>query len=67
MKHTFFFCIAAALTLAACTNDDENLNGGPVAAQVTAGIDVTQTREPVHPARHGQTVMPSAFPPQAIR
>ena len=44
MKHIFFFCIAAALTLAACTNDDENLNGGPVAAQVTAGIDVTQTR-----------------------
>lgn len=44
MKHTFFFCIAAALTLAACTNDDENLNGGPVAAHVTAGIDVTQTR-----------------------
>ena len=32
------FLAAAALTLAACSNDDENLNGGPVAAQVTAGI-----------------------------
>ena len=38
------FLAAAALTLAACSNDDENLNGGPVAAQVTAGIGGVQTR-----------------------
>lgn len=44
MKHTLFFCIAAALTLAACTKDDENLDSGPVAAQVTAGIGWAQTR-----------------------
>ena len=38
------FLAAAALTLTACSNDDENLNGGPVAAQVTAGIGGVQTR-----------------------
>ena len=38
------FLAAAALTLAACSNDDENLNGGSVAAQVTAGIGGVQTR-----------------------
>ena len=38
------FLAAAALTLAACSNDDENLNGRPVAAQVTAGIGGVQTR-----------------------
>ena len=44
MKHLLLFFAAAALTLTACSNDDENLNGGPVAAQVTAGIGGVQTR-----------------------
>ena len=45
MKTTKCLCLAAAaLTLTACSNDDENLNGGPVAAQVTAGIGRVQTR-----------------------
>ena len=44
MKKKYLLFAAAALTLAACSNDDENLNGGPVAAQVTAGIGGVQTR-----------------------
>lgn len=40
MKGTKYFILAAAaLTLAACSNDDELNDNGPVAAQVTAGID----------------------------
>lgn len=44
MKNKYLLFAAAALTLTACSNDDENLNGGPVAAQVTAGIGRVQTR-----------------------
>ena len=33
MKHSFILFAAVALTLAACSNDDENLNGGPVELQ----------------------------------
>lgn len=44
MKKKYLIFAAAALTLAACSNDDENLNGGSVAAQVTAGIGGVQTR-----------------------
>lgn len=45
MKTRFFAFAALALTLAACTNDIENLNDGPVAAQFTAAIgdNVTAT------------------------
>lgn len=38
MKTRFFAFAALALTLAACTNDNENLNDGPVAAQFIADI-----------------------------
>ena len=38
MKTRFFAFAALALTLAACNNDNENLNDGPVAAQFTAEI-----------------------------
>ena len=38
MKTRFFTLAALALALAACNNDNENLNGGPVAAQFTANI-----------------------------
>lgn len=38
MKTRFFAFAALALTLAACNNDNENLNGDPVAAQFTAEI-----------------------------
>ena len=38
MKTRFFALAALALTLVACNNDNENLNGDPVAAQFTANI-----------------------------
>ena len=38
MKTRFFALAALALTLVACNNDNENLNGDPVAAQFTASI-----------------------------
>ena len=38
MKTRHFALAALALTLAACNNDNENLNGGPVAAKFTADI-----------------------------
>ena len=48
MKQNLLSCTCAAallLALAACTNDEENLNDGPVAAQFTAAIgdNVTAT------------------------
>ena len=38
MKTRFFTLATLALALAACNNDNENLNGDPVAAQFTADI-----------------------------
>ena len=38
MKTRFFALATLALVLAACNNDNENLNGDPVAAQFTADI-----------------------------
>jgi len=45
MNTKLFALAALALALAACTNDEENLNDGPVAAQFTAAIgdNVTAT------------------------
>ena len=47
MKGTkYLFLAATALSLAACSSDDENMgaNDGPVAAQITAGLNVPATR-----------------------
>ncbi len=45
MKTRHFALAALALTLAACTNDNENLNDGPVAAVINAEIsDAVSTR-----------------------
>ena len=41
MKIRFFALAALALSLAACNNDNENLNGDPVVAQFTADIAPT--------------------------
>ena len=38
MKTRFFTLAALALALVACNNDNENLNGDPVATQFTANI-----------------------------
>ena len=38
MKTRFFALATLVLALAACNNDNENLNGDPVAAQFTANI-----------------------------
>lgn len=38
MKTRFFALAVLALALVACNNDNENLNGDPVAAQFTANI-----------------------------
>ena len=38
MKIRFFALATLALALVACNNDNENLNGDPVAAQFTANI-----------------------------
>ena len=45
MKTRLFTFAALALALAACTNDNENLNDGPVAAVINAEIsDAVATR-----------------------
>ena len=46
MKTRHFAFAALALTLAACNNDNENLNGGPVAARFTAAIGNEATATP---------------------
>ena len=47
MKTRFFALATLVLALAACNNDNENLNGDPVAAQFTADIaPATRAAEP---------------------
>ena len=43
MKTRFFALAMLALALVACNNDNENLNGDPVAAQFTANIAPANT------------------------
>ena len=40
----YILLAAAALTLGACSNDDENLNNGPIEARITAGVSTPDTR-----------------------
>lgn len=44
MKAKYLMVAALATVMAACSNDENEVNDGPVAAQVSAGIDGVQTR-----------------------
>ena len=45
MKQRFFIMAAAALTLAACSNDENmGMTDGPVEARITAGLSAPTTR-----------------------
>ena len=45
MKQRFYIMAAAALTLAACSNDENmEMTDGPVAARITAGLSAPTTR-----------------------
>ena len=44
MKQRFFIMAAAALALAACSNDDNQVYDGPVEARITAGLSTPTTR-----------------------
>ena len=61
MKTRFFALATLALALAACNNDNENLNGAPVAARFTA--DIAPPPAPAEPL--GTTVTVSASPTSA--
>ena len=62
MKTRFFALAMLALALVACNNDNENLNGDPVAAQFTADI-APATRASAEPPGLPATV--SASPTSA--
>ena len=61
MKTRFFALAMLALALVACNNDNENLNGDPVAAQFTA--DIAPPPAPAEPPGLPATV--SASPTSA--
>ena len=51
MNKKYLLFAAAALTLAACSNDDENLNGGPVELRLSSSLEV-QTRAGTYKVRN---------------
>ena len=63
MKTRFFALAMLALALAACNNDNENLNDGPVAAQFIA--DITPATPSIRKEPTGPTATASASPAQA--
>ena len=65
MKTRFFAFAALALSLAACNNDNENLNDGPVAAKFTADIYESVSTRVNQDEPTGPTATASASPAQA--
>ena len=56
MKQRFFIMAAAALTLAACSNDENmEMTDGPVEARITAGLRAPPTRAPRTNRNAGRT------------
>lgn len=56
MKAKLFMIATAATLLAACGNDENEINNGPVEARITAGIDGPKTRAIDQDWKEGNTI-----------